>query len=36
MIGGVYMNLEFFNSLPADYQALLMDIWENDLDDLQY
>lgn len=36
MWGGVFMNLDFFNKLPADYQKLVMDVWENELDQYTY
>ncbi len=36
MWNGVYMNLDFYNGLPADYQALLMDVWENELDQMSF
>lgn len=32
MWGGVYMNLDFYNSLPDDYKKLIDDIWANELD----
>jgi tripartite ATP-independent transporter DctP family solute receptor len=36
MWGGMYMNLDFWNSLPADYQALIEDICANEIDDYQF
>lgn len=36
MWNGVYMNLDFYNGLPADYQQLLMDVWANELDQMTY
>ncbi len=36
MWNGVYMNLEFYNSLPADYQALISYVWESELDQKIY
>lgn len=36
MWAGVYMNLDFFNGLPADYQELIIDVWENELDQMTY
>ena len=36
MWAGVYMNLDFFNSLPSDYQQLIMDVWSTDLDMFTY
>ena len=36
MFSGIYMNLDFYNSLPADYQALIDWISENIMDDYAY
>ena len=36
MWAGVYMNLNFYNSLPEDYRALLDWVWEAELDDYTY
>lgn len=36
MFSGIYMNLDFYNSLPADYQALINWVSENIMDDYAY
>lgn len=36
MFSGIYMNLDFYNSLPADYQALIDWASENIMDDYAY
>ncbi len=36
MFSGIYMNLDFYNSLPADYQALIDWVSENIMDDYAY
>ena len=36
MWAGMYMNLDFYNSLPADYQALIDWVCENIIDDYAY
>lgn len=36
MWSGVYINLDFFNSLPEDYQELITWIWEYELDEVSY
>ena len=36
MFAGMYMNLDFYNSLPADYQALIDWVSENIIDDYAY
>lgn len=36
MWGGVYMNLDFYNSLPEDYRQLIDGIWTNELDQYTY
>lgn len=36
MFSGLYMNLDFYNSLPADYQALIDWVSENIMDDYAY
>ena len=36
MWGGVYMNLDFYNSLPDDYRKMIDDVWTNELDQYSF